>query len=457
MSDPLSKIGRMSERTFAELVEGLDLGADGRAALVELWAVVVGSSRADVASGPELGAVLQAGARLAGRIEGFLVPVQDRFVTSGQWEVEGSRSPAAWVGRHTSVFTGRAGKDLARAAVLSGCPHITAALRAGRLTGDQVTLLLGVRKADLEDVFAFAEAKLIDLIAGETLAVARRRLASWELEVRELLGRPDPDAHDPDRDPDHFRLRRTMDGRHVADGQFGPESAVALEAAIAARIKRWRDNGELDGDHRSLAELQAAALLDLVSCASEAVQPGRGAVLAIIDYDTLTRRDRTRVGTDPVASDVPSDPGTEPDPAGPRGPAMPFRSELAGHGPIDPEALRQLCCNADISRVILRGDSEILDVGRAERLATPAIRRAVWTRSGGICEGCRHVKLDWCQLHHIDWWTEGGATTVENSLLVCRHCHNLIHRRGFTVHRNPDGTYQLLRPDRRDRAGPDAA
>ncbi|MEZ5178512.1 MAG: HNH endonuclease signature motif containing protein [Acidimicrobiales bacterium] len=109
---------------------------------------------------------------------------------------------------------------------------------------------------------------------------------------------------------------------------------------------------------------------------------------------------------------------------------MPFRSEVLGHGPVDPDTLRRMCCNADITRIVMRGPSEVLDVGKAQRLATPAIRTAVWARSGGWCEVCHLVKLTWCQVHHIVPWDPAagdGPTSVENSALVCNHCHRLLH------------------------------
>jgi hypothetical protein len=42
-----------------------------------------------------------------------------------------------------------------------------------------------------------------------------------------------------------------------------------------------------------------------------------------------------------------------------------------------------LLCDADIVPVVLGGRGEVLDVGRAMRTATPAIRRAVTARDKG--------------------------------------------------------------------------
>ena len=82
---------------------------------------------------------------------------------------------------------------------------------------------------------------------------------------------------------------------------------------------------------------------------------------------------------------------------------MPYRSSILGHGPVAPEMIRRLCCNADITRIVLHGESQPLDVGRNHRLATLAIRQAVWARSDGWCELCHHTRLTWCQLHPVSY------------------------------------------------------
>ena len=173
-----------------------------------------------------------------------------------------------------------------------------------------------------------------------------------------------------------------------------------------------------------MTELYAAALLDLVARGADHATPNRPSALILLDHDTLVRR------------------------SGP-GPLMPFRSEVLGHGPVAPDTLRRMCCNADITRIVMRGPSEVLDVGKAQRLATPAIRAAVWARSGGWCEVCHLVRLTWCQVHHIVPWDPAagdGPTSVENSALVCNHGHRLLHEGRHTLRRGADG-FLLVGPD----------
>ena len=312
-----------------------------------------------------------------------------------------------------------------RAGVLVECPHIVGLAKAGRLSPDKVRCLLAVRIPVLVEAFAEQEAVLATTVAGLSVTHAQIYLQRWMLAAFEQLGVNHHDRHDEHADKNAFRLSPILGGRTVANGEFDATSSATIQDAIDALIKTWTRDGVLDGDTRTLLELQGDALTELVERGAGHATPNRPSALALIDIDTLMRRRNDGKLTDLTG----------------------FRSDLAGHGPVNPETIRRLCCNADITRVVTRGGSEILDVGRAQRLATPAIREAVWARSGGYCEICHQTRLTWCQLHHIDFWRNGGITSVDNSLLVCNHCHKTIHDRHHTVHRQPDGTYHLLRPD----------
>ena len=41
--------------------------------------------------------------------------------------------------------------------------------------------------------------------------------------------------------------------------------------------------------------------------------------------------------------------------------------------------------------------------------------------------------------HHIEHWSEGGATELSNLVLVCRWLHRLVHEGGFKVETREDG------------------
>jgi hypothetical protein len=82
-------------------------------------------------------------------------------------------------------------------------------------------------------------------------------------------------------------------------------------------------------------------------------------------------------------------------------------------------------------------DGATLDVGRKTRTIPPAIRRALATRDRQCrFPGCQARR---CDAHHVDHWADGGATRLDNLLLLCRRHHRLVHEGGVTVAIDVDG------------------
>ncbi len=121
-------------------------------------------------------------------------------------------------------------------------------------------------------------------------------------------------------------------------------------------------------------------------------------------------------------------------------------AELDHAGPVPPELVRQLACDASVMRVVLGPRSEPLDVGRRTPVVPPAIRRAVILRD----RHCRFPGCDrppaWCECHHVDHWATGGRTALGNLLLLCRRHHGLVHRRWFGL-AIEDGAFVFRRSD----------
>lgn len=116
--------------------------------------------------------------------------------------------------------------------------------------------------------------------------------------------------------------------------------------------------------------------------------------------------------------------------------------------------LRQLACDADLLPVVMGGPSDVLDVGRTQRLVTPAIRTALSLRDTGcVFPGC-HTPAHACHAHHVVPWWAGGATALSNLVLLCPHHHGLLEparsgdpRDQWRIHMTPDGEPQVIPPD----------
>jgi len=89
----------------------------------------------------------------------------------------------------------------------------------------------------------------------------------------------------------------------------------------------------------------------------------------------------------------------------------------------------------------LGGPSQPLDVGYSDDVPA-GIRNAVKARDlhcqwAGGCDQPASA----CEVHHLRHKGHGGETSLENCILLCFHHHQLmIHRMGWTLVRNPDGT-----------------
>ncbi|MDU0293826.1 HNH endonuclease signature motif containing protein [Saccharothrix longispora] len=106
---------------------------------------------------------------------------------------------------------------------------------------------------------------------------------------------------------------------------------------------------------------------------------------------------------------------------------------LDGDRHLSAAQARRIACDAKVLPVVLGGDSEVLDLGRAKRTVSVAQRRALHARDRGCAfPGC-HRPPKWCDAHHIQHWADGGSTDLSNLVLLCRTHHTLIHHTHWRV------------------------
>ena len=83
-------------------------------------------------------------------------------------------------------------------------------------------------------------------------------------------------------------------------------------------------------------------------------------------------------------------------------------------------------------------------------LVPPHLRRAIITRDRHCAApGCDTPPAA-CHVHHIIPRSQGGTTSLANCLLLCAFHHLiLVHRWGWTITLNADGTTTATSPDGR--------
>ena len=97
----------------------------------------------------------------------------------------------------------------------------------------------------------------------------------------------------------------------------------------------------------------------------------------------------------------------------------------------------------------LAGPSLPLDIGYSSTIP-PGIRNAVILRDKR-CRwpgGCNQPAAG-CEVHHVKHKAHGGPTSLKECVLLCSYHHQIvIHRWGWTLVLNPDGTTTAWNPDR---------
>ena len=291
-----------------------------------------------------------------------------------------------------------------------------------------------------------------DLVVAEAeLVIAARTLLPAELKRlgAGVLNALDPDGPEPLDGVDSDKADRIdpIEQAHAAQTLwFVPGSTVAPDDS-GTRIRGVRIGGFLTGEHAEL-------LQTLVDAAAKPRRTPSGE----LDVRTLGQRraDAFCVILRAAAAsggELPAHGGIKPH----LSITIPYAGLLdaartrrhAGRvvfgEPLSAGEVRRIACDAGIIPVVLGSESQPLDVGREERLVTPAIRRAVVARDAGcVIPGCG-APPGHCDAHHLVHWADGGPTNIDNLALVCPPHHRAIHRGTWHV-TVTDGRVHTRRP-----------
>ena len=107
---------------------------------------------------------------------------------------------------------------------------------------------------------------------------------------------------------------------------------------------------------------------------------------------------------------------------------------------------RRIACDSTIVAIKEDENGEPLSIGRRSRSIPPPMRRALRVRDKGCrFPGCTNTRF--VDGHHIKHWADGGETSLDNLVLLCRHHHHLVHEGGFVCEKSADG--EITFKDRR--------
>ena len=184
-------------------------------------------------------------------------------------------------------------------------------------------------------------------------------------------------------------------------------------------VNRLAKSLKMAGETRTMDQLRADVVCDLLKGTGVATRSGRGTVEIRVDLTTLAE-----------LSNAPGD--------------------LAGYGPIVADVARQVAAAQRDGewRIVVTDpdDGDVAHVGTTRYRPSAQDRRtvqAIYQRC--VFPGCRMPAGD-DDLDHRQPHREGGPTAVRNLAPLCRHHHTTRHRYGWTYERLRNGDHRWRSP-----------
>jgi hypothetical protein len=413
-------------------------------------------------------------------------------------------SPRAWLIHKTGITKGAAVGHTAWAKRASAHPRVLAALAAGEIS-TSVGRLICLWTDRLPEHLRDQSDEL--LAAAAQAGLGTEELAALAAQMYERARSDLPDEEDADRDfgDRSLRLSTTFGGAGVIYGDLTPECAElvgrvldALGAPAGAEDIRSRDQRYHDALAEAMKRLVASDLLP-----ERAGQPVKAWVhisladLLLLDGDSALQEQWTAqirerwAACRAFASETGSEGGAWLDGDAAEGIACDAAMAPIVTGDVNVAALEdlvRLCVELDGRRdgardaawaaleqavigkavdllsgpgglasflrrrqlgVRLGGPSLPLDIGYSENIPA-GIRNAVMMRDRNCrwAGGCDQPASA-CEVHHTKHKANGGTTSVKECVLLCGFHHQIaIHRWGWTLVLNPDGTTTAWNTDK---------
>ncbi|GGL09930.1 HNH endonuclease signature motif containing protein [Mangrovihabitans endophyticus] len=403
-------------------------------------------------------------------------------------------SLANWLRWHLRISAAHARTLVAQAKAVDHRPDLDHALTTARVNAEQVTVIarcLDGLDSD-PDVPAALTAEAESALVGwapELDPVALRHageriLAHLAPEIAERVEEVALARADKRAERDRYLTLTTIgDGRVRLHGILGTEAAAVITAALDPLCSPRRrtipgsadpgsadpgsaepgsadpgstdpgnadpgsaEPGSADPGSAGPACLADAAAVGAGSVVTDARTPGQRRADALVDICQLALR----------TTALPENGGDRPQLAV-TAPYDVLHQKL-GIGTLDtgerlhPTDVRRLACDARILPAVLGGQGQVLDVGRTRRLATGSLRRALVARDHGCAFPHCDRPAQWCDAHHLASWLDGGPTSLDNLVLLCRYHHRLVHREPWRVRLGPGRHPEFLPPPALDPA-----
>ena len=358
-------------------------------------------------------------------------------------------------GQQSKAQTGR---ELSQARAAAAYPRFGKAMQAG-LSASYLDVLTAMIGKDLAAHARADEARLLEAALNEPVEQFRRTVRAWL-----VTHRPVQAEREAAQEARQQKLSVYPDGGgYRLSGWLTAANGTTLSHALAAIV-----GVPAKEDRRHPHQRNAEALTLLAGTRANA-GPGAGAagpqheILVHVPLGTLVQTEKAIAAECTGGADCPTTGAG----LGRQGACLDARdaleqdlggalamiragmdiSMLEGFAPatlpdgssLAPSQLAQMLCDSAITRAVFTAHGEPLDISRKQRLFSPKQAKAVIARDR-YCRfpGCMRGP-EYGQIHHAHQHEKGGATTVDNAVLLCFAHHGVIHRDQITITHHQGG------------------
>ena len=364
----------------------------------------------------------------------LLVMIRE-FDQDGLWKLEGVHSCAHWLNWKCGIGMNAAREKVRVANALAELPKISEAFSKGEVSYSKVRAMTRIANRKNEDYL---------------LMIARHGTA---FHIENLVGKYRrcerlKDSQDANRQQACREVWYTYDhdGSLVFHGRLPAEQGALLLKAL--EMSGERAEREVPAEKRPRSSYPAFMADAMVELAESYLEHGCESSSTADRYQVVVHvaAETLKADDDGVSAETSTDAPTEDEISAETSALLQTHFSYLEDGPrVSAETSRRISCDASIIRILDDEKGEPLSIGRKSRLIPPAIRRALKARDRGCrFPGCTHRYF--IDGHHIRHWADGGETSMENLVLLCRFHHRLVHERGFGCERTDDGKIVFTNP-----------
>ncbi|HKX57410.1 MAG TPA: DUF222 domain-containing protein [Xanthomonadales bacterium] len=344
------------------------------------------------------------------------------------WVGEGIKSCAHWLNWKCGLSLNAGRERLRVAQALPALPQTTVAFREGRLSYSKVRAISRVATTRNESV-------LLNIAFHGTTWHVEQAVSAWRREKRLEVLKRDNRRHELRE----LRCYYDDEGLMVLKGRFTPETGAIIQQALTAIMDQLQEERKNVSAETSVFEIPDPLKQHPQPTAS------RRADAMVRMAEAFLAGEFSGNSRDLYTINIHTDMETL------KAHGQNAESQLENGKNVSAETSRRLCCDAGVVHWLEKknhenGEIQPLSVGRKTRTVPPSIRRALQRRDRGCrFPGCSCRRF--VDAHHIHHWADGGETSMENLVLLCRHHHRLVHEGGFGLRALPGGKFEFTNPD----------